>query len=102
MLSAGIAMPVMGGINDHYTLAELTRTAPELAAQAQREGIAILAKLEDGAQKQAAAAARVFGASMTFRWVTVLPVALLLLYGGIFLYDRTRGGYRAVKLRTSA
>lgn len=100
MLSAGVAQPVMGWINDHYTLVALTTSAPELAALAQEQGVAILTTLTQPEQTAAVAAARAGGASMTFRWVTVLPLALFVLYGGILLRDRATGGYRAQKLTT--
>lgn len=102
MLSAGIAQPVMGSINDHYTVVELRRTAPELAKLADTRGVAELTKLTDAAQKKAVEQARVHGASMTFRWAAVLPLTLLVLYGGVFLYDRARGGYRAERLTAPA
>lgn len=35
---------------------------------------------------------------MSFRWVAILPALLLLVFGAIFLYDRSRGGYRPVKI----
>jgi MFS family permease len=98
MLSAGLAQPAMGWINDHYTLTELSTTAPAIAEMARQEGIAVLTTLTDAGQKATVDAARVVGASMTFRWVTILPVILLLLYGGIYLRDRAAGGYKAQKL----
>jgi len=98
MLSAGIAQPIMGKINDHYTLVELRETAPDLAARAEAEGIGILTQLEDKTLEAEVSTARAYGAKMTFRWVTVLPILLLVFYGGIWLRDKARGGYKAVKL----
>ena len=37
-------------------------------------------------------------AQTSFRYVAILPAILLLVFAGIWLYDRARGGYRAEKL----
>jgi MFS family permease len=42
------------------------------------------------------------GAGAALRIVSVLPVILTLVFGALFLYYRSRGGYRAVKLETSS
>ncbi len=39
-------------------------------------------------------AAEATGFQMAFRWVSVLPTILIVLFGGIVLYDRSRGGYK--------
>jgi MFS family permease len=41
------------------------------------------------------------GAGAALRKVALLPVVLSVVFGGLFLYHRARGGYRAVKLETS-
>ena len=38
------------------------------------------------------------GAAAAFRYVAVLPVVLTFVFGGLFLYYKAAGGYRAVKL----
>jgi len=43
-----------------------------------------------------------YGASAAFRYVGYLPVALTLIFGAMFLWDRSRGGYKAEKLETAA
>ncbi len=47
---------------------------------------------------QAVAVAEVEGARWAFRWTTVLPVILTLIFGLIALYDMMRGGYRAERI----
>jgi MFS family permease len=37
-------------------------------------------------------------AQTSFRYVAILPAALLIVFAGIWLYDRARGGYRPEKL----
>jgi MFS family permease len=39
------------------------------------------------------------GAAAAFRFVGVLPVVLTLIFGGLLLYYRSIGGYRAVRLK---
>jgi MFS family permease len=34
------------------------------------------------------------GFSWAFRWVSILPVGLIILFGIVILYDRSRGGYK--------
>ena len=43
---------------------------------------------------------RVLGiaAQTSFRYVAALPAVLLIVFAGIWLYDRSKGGYRAQKL----
>ncbi len=38
------------------------------------------------------------GAAWAFRWVSVLPCALVLVFGLIAFSDRIRGGYQAVHI----
>jgi hypothetical protein len=37
-------------------------------------------------------------AQTSFRAVAILPALLLIVFGGIWLYDRSRGGYRPTRL----
>ncbi len=37
-------------------------------------------------------------AQTSFRYVAILPAILLLVFGAIWLYERTRGGFKQVKL----
>jgi hypothetical protein len=91
-LSIFFIMPIMGGIWDHYT---------QLALPAGQE---LQALLEQAKTDQSAAAtleaARVSGAAMPFRWTSLLPVVLAVVFGLIWLRDRARGGYKVVRLQT--
>ena len=40
------------------------------------------------------------GAAAAFRYVAVLPVILTFVFGGLYLYYRARGGYKAVAIGT--
>ena len=39
-----------------------------------------------------------FASQYSFRLVAVLPAVLLIIFGVIWLYDKARGGYRAVQI----
>src|SRR5207249_6925510 len=39
-----------------------------------------------------------YGAAAAFRYVAVLPVILTAVFGGLYLYYRARGGYKAVAI----
>lgn len=41
-----------------------------------------------------------YGAAAAFRYVAVLPVILTFVFGALFLYYRSKGGYKAVALDT--
>ena len=34
----------------------------------------------------------------SFRYVAILPAILLIVFGGIWMYDRSRGGFKATKI----
>lgn len=36
----------------------------------------------------------------SFRAVAVLPLILLVIFGEVWLYDKSRGGYKAIRLDT--
>lgn len=112
-LAISQVLPLMGGIVDHYAVAEVQQDAPELADT-------LLKRAPDGrplaidtavvnqmrseptpppALEVADAAQRV-GYSMAFRWVSTLPAILLVIFGGIVLWDKAHGGYKPELLLT--
>ena len=100
MIAAGIAGPVMGAIYDHYTIANLPsdiaakvvingRYSPEAAHKLMEQSPELRAAIEEALRH---------GASMTFRYVAILPVILIFVFTAMYLYFRARGGYRPVRL----
>ena len=81
-LSIRFVLPIMGTIYDHKKI--------EVAG-----GEAAFSALQPGPELE-----RVLGiaAQTSFRAVAVLPAALLIVFGAIWLYDRSRGGFRAERL----
>jgi MFS family permease len=39
-----------------------------------------------------------YGAAQAFRYVTIAPILLVVIFGAMFAYYKARGGYRAVKI----
>jgi fucose permease len=94
---------VMGGIYDSYIASNLKADAPAVYAKVvdpngsiNEDRVNALGP-EDG---KLYGAAKVKAARMPFRYVSVLPMALIVIFGGIALYDRSRGGYKPEVLRT--
>lgn len=54
------------------------------------------------ARYKALAGTQAVGFAWAFRWVSILPGILIVLFAGIFLYDRARGGYKAEVIGASA
>jgi hypothetical protein len=81
-LSIRFVLPMMGNIYDGKKL--------EVAG-----GETAFAALQPGPELE-----RVLGvaAQASFRAVAILPATLLLVFGAIWMYDRSKGGYRATRI----
>lgn len=126
MLSVSIVLPTMGKINDNYTLSALKPAAAQsVLAKAAEKDVAgaqeVLDQLKDKPLKQLPAGqvvgvmygaqnagiaeagevltpALAKGGAMSFRYVVILPCVLVLVFLGVFLSDKAKGGYKVVKL----
>ena len=81
-LSVYLVLPKIGEIFDQSKIAAAG-------------GQAAFAALKPGPEMEAVMAA---AAQSSFRAVAVLPAILLLVFGAIWLYDRSRGGYKPEKI----
>jgi MFS family permease len=81
-LSVQFVLPIMGSIYDRKKL--------EVAG-----GEAAFNALQPGPELDRVLS---IAAQTSFRAVAILPAILLIVFGGIWLYDRSRGGYRATKI----
>jgi fucose permease len=81
-LSTRFVLPSMGSI---YDTKKLEAAGGEAAFKA----------LQPGAELD-----RVLGiaAQTSFRYVAILPAILLIVFGGIWMYDRSKGGFKATKI----
>jgi MFS family permease len=101
-LSISQVLPQMGRIVDTYAVQYVEKNA-DSAAQKEMlkfendKPIALkpdAIKLMDPKDKLIGEDAQSEGYRMAFRWVSLLPTVLVVLFGGIILYDRSRGGYK--------
>jgi len=91
-LSILITMPALGAIYDHYKV----KIAEEMGTtfKALSEAAAKDPKMQELLQSKVLQPA----ASISFQWTAVLPAILIVIFGALWLRDKARGGYRAVKL----
>jgi MFS family permease len=81
-LSSRFVLPLMGSI---YDTKKIEAAGGEAAFRA----------LQPGPEQD-----RVLGiaAQASFRYVAILPAILLIVFGGIWMYDRSKGGFKASKI----
>lgn len=104
-LSISQVLPQMGHIVDRYAVSYVTEHTDSKAADeilkkddsgrytSVNQG-AVEKMPSDSQEAQVAAEAQSLGYRMAFRWVSILPAALIVIFSGVILYDRSRGGYR--------
>ncbi len=88
-----VTFSAMGWLHDHYTIKNLPSGVRDKVVVEDRVDEEKEAALLDDDRK-ALDSAKKEAASVTFRWVAVLPVVLTVVFGVIFLNDLRRGGYR--------
>ncbi len=98
-LAVALLLPVMGSIYDTSTLEALPAESRPLVMTGSKldaDKLADLAKTQPDNVK----VAEIAGARQAFRKVAVLPILLLVIFAGIAISDRLRGGYRPEELPT--
>lgn len=100
MIAAGIAGPAMGRIYDKYTIQNLTPDVEQKVVVDGKYSPEAAEKLKetDPAAYETVKAALKQGAAMAFRYVAILPVVLVIIFGALFFYYRSIGGYKPVVL----
>ncbi len=110
MLSAGLlGAPILGSIQDKVIDMELQDRSPELHAQVtDEERIGMLGRYQEldrdavealpPAEAEVVQEVRADSSQIALRYVAILPVLMLLVYIGLLLYFRSKGGYRPVEL----
>jgi MFS family permease len=95
-VAIGVVSPLMGGINDDITLNTLDKLSPQVRAQVVVNKVIEpeKVKLLPAADQKHVAEAQSEGAKWSFRYVSALPVLLVVIFGAIALSDRARGGYQ--------
>jgi len=107
-VSIGFALDEMGKIVDRYSVAYVQEHDPNLVytvTKKDKDGKPIALNEQeiknlpkDSSELEVIGAAKKEGFSMAFRWVSLLPLVLIFIFGAIALSDRIRGGYRAVHI----
>jgi fucose permease len=104
-LSISQVLPQMGHIVDRYAVSHVEEKADSDTAahilKKDKDGhytsvdqVAVEKMSPDGPEAKLVADAQALGYRMAFRWVSILPAALIVIFSGVILYDRSRGGYR--------
>ncbi|MGE3820683.1 MAG: sugar MFS transporter, partial [Isosphaeraceae bacterium] len=92
-LAIGVVSPWMGGVNDNITLqnipAELQNRVVVNRAVIDQKVLALSPE-----EQRIVAEAQSQGAKMSFRYVSALPLVLVVIFGSIAVSDRARGGYK--------
>jgi len=103
MIAAGIAGPGMGRIYDIHTIKYLNENAPQVAQIVVVDGKyspEAKANLTSPVDQEALQKALQHGAAMSLRYVSVLPIGLVLIFGAMWIYlVKIQGGYRAVRIQ---
>jgi MFS family permease len=76
------------------------RPDPNMPAVPKEHAAAAMSEAEARTVFGVARESQQHGFSMAFRWVSVLPWILVVIFGGMWIYDWSRGGYKAVHLLT--
>lgn len=107
-ISIGFVLDEMGGIVDRYSVGYVEQNDPRfgpelLKRDAQGRAVALdaqaVANLPKGSTvARVADEAQRVGFSMAFRWVSLLPLILIFVFGAIAISDRLRGGYQTVPI----
>ncbi len=113
MIAVGvIGFPFIGALQEKTASAHLVAHAPEIAAKTLSEKTYLLggyaaidaekvAALHDAAADKAVAGADLAGRFDALARIALIPAFLLFAFAGLFLWFRSRGGYKPVDLGTS-
>ncbi|MBI3469515.1 MAG: MFS transporter [Planctomycetes bacterium] len=100
--SIAFVLPQMGKIVDHYAVQEVTKWEQMTKIDTgliREDGLALNPKRMEGLSTDSeilkvGREAESVGFSMAFRWVAILPVVLVFIFGGIAFWDKSQGGYQ--------
>jgi len=96
-VAVGLAQPTMGGINDRVTIAAIpSEVQPKVIVDGTIKDDLVAAL--PAAEKAQVEAAQKSGAQWSFRYVSALPLLLVVLFAGIAISDKAKGGYMPEKL----
>ncbi|MFP4056802.1 MAG: MFS transporter [Candidatus Brocadiia bacterium] len=95
-----VTVPIMGYIQDQYTLSSLP---PKVEAQVVEDRRVNQDKVEELSEEdqQEVKDAQKYAAKNTVLWLAVCPAVLIALFGGFYLHTKKKGGYKQEVLATT-
>jgi MFS family permease len=97
-LAVAVVLPVMGSIYDNNTLSALPQEVRGQVVNASQKLDADKLEAIGKTQPEVVKGAEIEGARQAFRKVAVLPIVLFVIFAGIAINDRRRGGYKPEEL----
>jgi MFS family permease len=95
MFSAGwLAAPAIGAIQDHYALASLSQETRTLVVSDGGLDEKKVLSVESPTVKTEIETAKKYSAEMTYKWMSLIPAILSIIFLGLYFYFRSKGGYR--------
>lgn len=106
-VSVGLVVDQMGTIVDRYSVAYVQQNDPAVGSQVLKydngqpialdeDKVKVLPK--DSPLADVAHSAQTVGFKMAFRWVSILPLILIFIFGAIAIRDHLAGGYKPVHI----
>ena len=93
-----LASPIMGAIQDHYSVRELSPAVQEMVVNNGGLDEGKVAQVTDAQAKREIERAKQISAVMTYRWVSAIPAFLTFVFAFMFLSFRSAGGYDAIRI----
>ncbi len=102
-----LVTPAMGVIQDHYAISRLSQLSPTILMEVVKEdGQGLderkVSALNSGFERNVVDQAKSYSAAMTFRWITVIPAILTVIFVLLLFYFRSVGGYTVIKMDGAA
>ena len=99
MFSAGkLMVTAMGAVQDHYALQKLSPAVQALVVTQGGLDERKIALISNPQILQQVDSAKHYSAMQTYKWVSVIPMILTLIFGTLYLYFQAQGGYWVERL----
>ncbi|MBI4404852.1 MAG: MFS transporter [Deltaproteobacteria bacterium] len=99
MFSVGwLATPIMGAIQDHYAVQALSPEVQERVVSHGGIDERKVMEVKEPAVRQEIEQAEQHSAAMTYRWISLVPAILTIVFFLLFFSFRQRGGYQVIHL----
>jgi MFS family permease len=98
-----VSFPGMGAMHDHYTIRALPPAVAAAVVNAEEgrvDDTKVKALGEE--ERKTVESSRREAARTTFRWVALMPAALVIIFSAMWVFSRMRGAYQAEVLPATA